>query len=86
MKNKNPNAKRVSKANGIDVTKLNGKKKNEDKLIDQVRETPFERVIKFLKYIKGLLISFKVDKKVVMEFEWVLNTIKSNNLYSFNVD
>ena len=89
MKNQNTkNTKKPIRANGIDYPKTVApvKKKMEDKLIDQVRETPFERVIKFLKYMKSLLLSFKVDKKVITELEWVLNTIKSNNLYSFNVE
>jgi hypothetical protein len=89
MKNQiNKNTKKSLRPNGKDYPKTVAtvRKKMEDKLIDQVRETPFERVIKFLKYMKGLLLSFKVDKKLITELEWVLNTIKSNNLYSFNVE
>jgi hypothetical protein len=50
MKNQNPKtAKRMSKANGNDLSKMQQpvRKKIEDKFIDQVRETPFERIIKF---------------------------------------
>lgn len=73
------------KQNGI-ILDSSRRNKQEEKVIEEVRMTPYERVLKFLKYVKSLLISFKIEKKIITELEWVTNTIQSQNLYSFNVD
>ena len=62
------------------------KKKTEFSFIEEARMTPFERVIKFLRYIKTLLLTFKVDKKILLELDWVTKTIQMRDLYSFNVN
>jgi calcium/calmodulin-dependent 3',5'-cyclic nucleotide phosphodiesterase len=74
------------KPNGLQTNSSRGRNKQEEKIIEEVRMTPYERVLKFMKHVKCLLISHKVDKKIISELEWVTNTIQSNNLYSFNVD
>ena len=61
------------------------KKKKDLSFIEEARMTPFERVIKFLRYMKTLLLTFKVDKNILLELEWVTKTIQMKDLYSFNV-
>ena len=64
----------------------------EQELINKVLTTPYEKVLKKLSDIKNLLLSLEsqlrsseIDKGV-NDIEWVMNQIKSHNLYSYSVN
>lgn len=64
----------------------------EQELIDKVLTTPYEKVLKKLNDIKSLLLSLESQiksssiEKGVNDIEWVMNQIKSHNLYSYAVN
>jgi calcium/calmodulin-dependent 3',5'-cyclic nucleotide phosphodiesterase len=54
-------------------------------IIEDMRVTNYERVIKILKNIKTILIGFKAEDSVVADLDWVCSKIQTRDLYGFDI-
>jgi hypothetical protein len=54
-------------------------------VVEDVRITNFQKVIKILMNIKNLLTNYNAEEVVLNDLDWVCNTIQSENLYNFEI-
>jgi hypothetical protein len=54
-------------------------------IVEDVRMTSYEKVIKILKNIRGLLIGYNAENFVINDLDWVCNKIQGRDLYNFEI-
>jgi calcium/calmodulin-dependent 3',5'-cyclic nucleotide phosphodiesterase len=57
----------------------------DDRIIEEVRLTSFEKVIKILQNIRALLQNYKANDAVLADLDWVVQKIYSRDLYNFEI-
>jgi hypothetical protein len=56
----------------------------EEKLLTDALETPYEKVMKILMNIKEHLEQEKADSSMITDLDWVMTSIQSNKLYTYD--
>jgi len=57
----------------------------EEKLIEEITTTPYEKVVKILNNLKSQLEDINFDKDSVADLQWVIKKIQSHTLYTYDL-
>lgn len=74
----------VTKRNSILSMSLSDGDTEEEKLLTDALETPYEKVMKILMNIKEHLEQEKADSSMITDLDWVMTSIQSNKLYTYD--